>query len=107
MKRPNVRIIRIEKRRCWAVGAHAFNPSTWEAEGSGFLRLRPAWYTKGSYRAVRAIQKILSQKKRKKRKKVREKKKKKKTSNSKAMKKMFKKHTRKFPQPKETNKYKL
>jgi hypothetical protein len=108
MKRPNVRIIGIEKRRrCWAVGAHAFIPSTWEAEASGFLRLRPAWYTKASYTTVRAIQKILSQKTRKKKKKDRNRKKKKKTSNSKAMKKMFKKHTRKFPQPKETNNYKL
>jgi hypothetical protein len=26
--------------------AHAFNPSTWEAETSGFLSLRPAWSTK-------------------------------------------------------------
>jgi hypothetical protein len=25
---------------------HAFNPSTWEAEASGFLSLRPAWSTK-------------------------------------------------------------
>jgi hypothetical protein len=25
--------------------AHAFNPSTWEAEASGFLSLRPAWST--------------------------------------------------------------
>jgi hypothetical protein len=26
--------------------AHAFNPSTWEAEAGGFLSLRPAWSTK-------------------------------------------------------------
>jgi hypothetical protein len=25
------------------VVAHAFNPSTWEAEAGGFLSLRPAW----------------------------------------------------------------
>ena len=25
--------------------AHAFNPSTWEAEAGGFLNLRPAWST--------------------------------------------------------------
>ena len=25
--------------------AHAFNPSTWEAETGGFLSLRPAWST--------------------------------------------------------------
>jgi hypothetical protein len=29
----------------WAVEAHAFNPSTWEAEAGGFLSLRPAWST--------------------------------------------------------------
>jgi hypothetical protein len=29
----------------WAVVAHAFNPSTWEAEANGFLSLRPAWST--------------------------------------------------------------
>jgi hypothetical protein len=28
------------------VMAHAFNPSTWEAEAVGFLSLRPAWSTK-------------------------------------------------------------
>jgi hypothetical protein len=27
------------------VVAHAFNPSTWEAETGGFLSLRPAWST--------------------------------------------------------------
>jgi hypothetical protein len=25
--------------------AHAFNPSTWEAEAGGFLSARPAWST--------------------------------------------------------------
>ena len=30
---------------CWAVVAHAFNPSTWEAEASEFLSSKPAWYT--------------------------------------------------------------
>jgi hypothetical protein len=28
-----------------AVVAHTFNPSTWEAEASGYLSLRPAWST--------------------------------------------------------------
>jgi hypothetical protein len=28
------------------VVAHAFNPSTWEAETGKFLSLRPAWSTK-------------------------------------------------------------
>jgi hypothetical protein len=30
----------------WAVVAHAFNPSTWEAEAGRFLSSRPAWSTK-------------------------------------------------------------
>jgi hypothetical protein len=109
IKRPNVRIIRIVKRRrCWAVGAQAFNPSTWEAVASGFLSLRPAWYTEASYRTARAIQKILSPKRRRrKKKKVREKKKKKKDFQLKSHEKMFKKQTKKFPQPKETNNCKL
>jgi hypothetical protein len=29
----------------WAVVAHAFNPSTWEAEAGGSLSSRPAWST--------------------------------------------------------------
>jgi hypothetical protein len=29
----------------WVLVAHAFNPSTWEAEAGGFLSLRPAWST--------------------------------------------------------------
>jgi hypothetical protein len=31
--------------RSQAVVAHAFNPSTWEAEAGGFLSSRPAWST--------------------------------------------------------------
>ena len=91
------------------MGAHAFNPSTWEAVASGFLSLRPAWYTKASYRTARAIQKILSPKtrrRRKKRKKER-KRKKKKDFQLKSHEKMFKKKTKNFPQPKETNNCKL
>ena len=35
-----------KNRSCsWAVAAHAFNPSTWEAEAVGFLSSRPAWST--------------------------------------------------------------
>ena len=30
---------------CLAVVAHAFSPSTWEAEAGGFLSSRPAWST--------------------------------------------------------------
>jgi hypothetical protein len=37
--------------------AHAFNPSTWEAEAGGFLSLRPTW-SRVSSRAARATQKI-------------------------------------------------
>jgi major histocompatibility complex class I len=29
----------------WAVVAHAFNPSTWEAESGVSLSSRPAWST--------------------------------------------------------------
>jgi hypothetical protein len=34
------------KTFCRAVVAHAFNPSTWEAEAGKFLSSRPAWSTK-------------------------------------------------------------
>jgi hypothetical protein len=33
-------------KKSWAVVAHAFNPSTPEAEAGGFLSSRPAWSTK-------------------------------------------------------------
>ena len=36
--------------------AHAFNPSTWEAEAGGFLSSRPALVYKVSSRTARAIQ---------------------------------------------------
>jgi hypothetical protein len=36
--------------------AHAFNPSTREAEAGGFLSLRPAWSTELSSRTARATQ---------------------------------------------------
>jgi hypothetical protein len=39
-----------------AVVAHAFNPSTWEAEVGGFLSSRPAWVYRVSSRTARAIQ---------------------------------------------------
>jgi hypothetical protein len=37
------------------VVAHAFNPSTWEAEAGRFLSLRPAW-SRVSSRTARATQ---------------------------------------------------
>jgi hypothetical protein len=37
------------------VVAHAFNPSTWEAEAGGFLSSRPAWSTESS-RTARTTQ---------------------------------------------------
>jgi hypothetical protein len=36
---------RERERGSWAVVAHAFNPSTWEAEAAGFLSSRSAWST--------------------------------------------------------------
>ena len=33
------------KEKSQAVVAHAFNPSTWEAEAGRFLSSRPAWST--------------------------------------------------------------
>jgi hypothetical protein len=36
---------------------HVFNPSTWEAEGGGFLSSRPAWSIKVSSRTARATEK--------------------------------------------------
>jgi hypothetical protein len=29
--------------------AHAFNPSTWEAEAGGFLSSRPAWFLQSEF----------------------------------------------------------
>jgi hypothetical protein len=37
--------LREKEQGSWAVVAHAFNPSTWEAEAGGFLSSRPAWST--------------------------------------------------------------
>jgi hypothetical protein len=36
----------IRRQARLGVVAHAFNPSTWEAEAGGFLSSRPAWSTK-------------------------------------------------------------
>jgi hypothetical protein len=40
-------INQIENKIKPGVAAHAFNPSTREAEAGGFLSSRPAWSTKG------------------------------------------------------------
>jgi hypothetical protein len=48
------------------VVAHAFNPSTWEAEAGRFLSLRPAWSTKWVPGQPGLHRETLSQKKKKK-----------------------------------------
>jgi hypothetical protein len=40
-----VKIYCIRKEFSQALVAHAFNPSTWEAEAGEFLSSRPAWST--------------------------------------------------------------
>jgi hypothetical protein len=45
------------------VVAHAFNPSTWEAEAGGFLSSRPAWSTKWIPGQPRLYRETLSRKK--------------------------------------------
>jgi hypothetical protein len=46
LQRLNLSRNMFQKRRyCQAVVAHAFNPSTWEAEAGGFLGSRPSWST--------------------------------------------------------------
>jgi hypothetical protein len=39
----NNRKTKWKTQNCWAMVAHAFNPSTWEAEAGRFLSSRPAW----------------------------------------------------------------
>jgi hypothetical protein len=51
------------------VVAHAFNPSTREAEAGRFLSLRPAWSTERVPGQPRLYRKTLSQRKKKKKKK--------------------------------------
>ena len=41
-KEGNTASLAIRLLGCWAVVAHAFNPSTWEAEAGRFPSLRPA-----------------------------------------------------------------
>jgi hypothetical protein len=52
--------------RNWAVVAHAFNPSTWEAEAGGFLSSRPVWSTESVPGQPGLHRETLSQKKKKK-----------------------------------------
>jgi hypothetical protein len=52
---------------CQAVVAHAFNPSTWEAEAGRFLSSRPAWSTEP--RTARETQRNPALKNQKKKKK--------------------------------------
>jgi hypothetical protein len=53
----------------WAVVAHAFNPSTWEAEAGGFLSSRPAWSTEWVPGQPGLYRETLSRKTKKKKKK--------------------------------------
>jgi hypothetical protein len=57
----------------WVVVAHAFNPSTWEAEAGGFLSSKPAWSTEGVPGQPGLHRETLSQKKKKKKKRKKEK----------------------------------
>jgi hypothetical protein len=59
------------KKKCPLPGvvAHAFNPSTWEAEAGGFLSLRPAWSTKWVPGQTGLYRETLSRKTKKKKKK--------------------------------------
>ena len=50
-----------------AVVAHAFNPSTWEAEAGGVLTLRPAWSTSEFQDSQGLHRETLSQKTKQKR----------------------------------------
>jgi hypothetical protein len=52
--------------------AHAFNPSTWEAEAGEFLSSRPPWVYRVSSRTPRATQRNPVSKNQKKKKKDRE-----------------------------------
>jgi hypothetical protein len=46
----------IEQRICQAVVAYAFNPSTWEAEAGGFLKVEASLVYRVSSRTARATQ---------------------------------------------------
>ena len=45
----------------WAVMAHAFNPTTWEAETNGCLEYKASLFYRASSRTGRATQRSLSQ----------------------------------------------
>jgi hypothetical protein len=44
-KNPNKNFNHLKQKAGPGVVAHAFNPSTWEAEAGRFLSSRPAWST--------------------------------------------------------------
>jgi hypothetical protein len=52
------------------VVAHAFSPSTWEAEAGGFLSLRPAWSTKWAPGQLGLYRETLSRKHKKQKNKM-------------------------------------
>jgi hypothetical protein len=54
--------IRIKTIKTPGVVAHAFSPSTWEAEAGGFLSSSPAWSTKRVTRQPGLHREILSRK---------------------------------------------
>jgi hypothetical protein len=58
----------------WAVVAHAFNSSTWEAEAGEFLSSRPAWSTEWVPGQPELYRETLFQKRKRKEKKKRKRK---------------------------------
>jgi hypothetical protein len=64
--------IEVEKKKGRAVVAHAFNPSTREAEAGGFLSSRPAWSTEWVPGQPGLHRETLSQKKKRKKERKRE-----------------------------------
>jgi hypothetical protein len=84
-----------------AVVAHAFNPSTWEAEAGGFLSLRPAWSIKVSSGQPGLHREILFRKTKKKQKKNKKKPKKQKTNKKKTKKEKKRKEKKRKEKKKE------
>jgi hypothetical protein len=98
-------ILYLKRNFHWAVVAHAFNPSTWEAEAGRFLSSRPAWSTEfqdsQGYTEKRCLKKpnqtkpnqTKKKKKERKKKKKKPKKQKNKQNKTKQKKKFSKKNT--------------